>query len=298
MTPADADRKRTAAFWDASHERGDPADSFLQHPLLQLYVSLRAFGDARPHMQALFDAVAQYTAPGARLLSVGCGAAIKEQALCQALPDRHVVGIDLAADTVARAARGAAAAGIENLSLEVGDFNALDLAADSYDAILGLGALHHIRELESFWQQCRRALRPGGHVIGQEYIGPSQFQWTAAQVEHGNRALAELVPPALRGDCDVVERIAVDDLIAVDPSEAVRSAEILPTATAAGFGIDEYRGGGGGLLQPLLHTRLPAFDPLDFAHNEVLFALCEREQSLADGDVLGDTYAMFVLAAN
>lgn len=285
--------ERAARFWDAQHAAG-AADSFLEHPLIQLAMSLRAFGSGRPHLDVAIDEIAARTRPGARILSVGCGPAAKERAICRALPDRTIVGIDLAAATLAAAARAAQDEGIANLELARADFNALALEPRSFDMVLGLGAIHHVENLEGLWAQCRRALRPGGCVLAQEYVGPSRFQWTAAQIEHGDRALRTIVPPQLQVHHRTVQPIAVAALVAVDPSEAIRSAEIVSTCRAAGFVLESYRGGGGGLLQPVLMHQTHAFDPRDWDHNYVLFALLAEEDRLLRDGVVGDAYAMFV----
>jgi SAM-dependent methyltransferase len=287
-------RERTARHWEQSHAADSPADVFLEHPLIQLYISLRAFGSTRPHLAVVIDEIRQRTAHGARILSIGCGGAHKELALCRALPDRTIVGIDIAAQALARAQATAQAAGLTNLHTEVGDFNALALAPASFDMVLGLGALHHVEQLEALWEQCRRALRPGGCLVAQEYVGPARFQWSDAVLAHANRALEQLVPPRHRVHDRAVQRVDLARLVAADPSEAVRSDEILPTCRAAGWTILEYRGGGCGLLQPLLTDRIHAFDPLDWDANLVLFELFAEEQRLLEAGEVGDTYAMLI----
>ena len=288
--------QRAARYWDASHAAGSAADSFLDHPLIHAYISMRALGSTRSHMQAAIDEVERRTAPGARILSVGCGAALKERAICEALPDRTVIGIDIAQETLARTLEQAQAQGIHNLELAHGDFNNLEVEHDSFDMVLGLGAFHHIENLEGFWQACRRALRPGGCVLAQEYVGPSRFQWSDAQIEHGNHTLRTLVPEHHQVHHREVRRIRIEKLIAIDPSEAVRSAEIVATCEASGLRIEDYRGGGCGLLQPVLMDQMHTFDPRNWEHNHVLFTLFREDDRLIRQGLLGDSYAMFVAA--
>ncbi|MEM7198931.1 MAG: class I SAM-dependent methyltransferase [Planctomycetota bacterium] len=290
MKPAD---ERTARFWEASHAADCAADAFLEHPVIQAYLSLRAYGSTRAHLDVAIDELRQRTAPGARILSVGCGAANKERVICRALPDRQMFGVDVARQTLARTAEECRAEGIDNLTLDYGDFNALDLEPASFDAILGLGAIHHVENLESFWTQCRSALRPAGFVLAQEYVGPSRFQWTDAQIAHGNRVLADLVPRALQVHHTEVQRVVLAEIIAADPSEAVRSEELLSTCTAAGLRLDAHHGAGCGLLLPVLWDQVHAFDPHDWDHNHVLFQLFAAEAQLIDDGVVGDCYAMF-----
>lgn len=281
-------------YWDSSHASDAAADELLEHPIVQGYVSLRAFGSTRGHMAVAIEEIERRTSPGARMLSVGCGGAGKERAICRALPDRTLLGMDIATETLARMRSEIAEHGPANLELAYGDFNALDLEPNSYDVILGLGAIHHVNALEQFWQQCRRALRPGGVIIAQEYVGPSRFQWTDTQLERANEALREIVPPDQQGDEPVVVRVSADEVAAIDPSEAVRSDEILATCRDSGLEITDYRGAGCGLIQPVLMDRVQRFDPRNWQHNHVLFELFAREDRLIREGAVGDHYAMFV----
>lgn len=294
MSEARDNAERTAQFWDQAHADGGGADSLLEHAVVQGYVSLRAFGSTMGHLDAAIGEIRARTQPGARILSVGCGSAAKERVIAAALPDRTMIGVDIATETLARAREQAAAEGLTNLELSHGDFNALDLEADSVDMILGLGAIHHIDKLEEFWVQCRRALRPGGCMLAQEYVGPSRFQWSDAQIEHGNRALRETVPVEHQVHHREVVRVPVEKVVAIDPSEAVRSGEIVATCRDSELTIQDYHGCGCSLLQPVLMKQAHTFDPQNWEHNHVLFTLFRDEARLIEEGVLGDNYAMFV----
>jgi SAM-dependent methyltransferase len=293
--PTDAVR-RAADFWNERHRtpEAEAHDNFLSHPLIQAYISLRAFGSLVGHLDVVAAEVASRTPRGGRVLSVGCGRAPKEIALAKKLPDRDFVGVDIAGDIVAAARELVGREGLTNLSLEIGDFNALGFESGSFDAVLGLGAIHHVENLEGFWESCSRFLRPGGVVLAQEYVGASRFQWTDAQIEHGSRVLRTLVPEVHRRHHSSVTRPAVEVLVALDPSEAVRSAEILPSCRAAGFHIDGYASAGCALLQPVLMYQVASFDPADWEHNLVLARLFAEEARLMQAGALGDDFAMFV----
>jgi SAM-dependent methyltransferase len=288
-----ADPERDARVVQRWNEAAGCPDTFLDHPLIQGYASLRAFGDLRSFTGAAITRIAARTRPGARLLSIGCGQAIKERQLAAALPDRTFVAIDIADRALALAREAAAAEGLRNLRIEHGDFNALALEPRAFDMVLGLGAIHHVENLEGFWEQCRRTLRPGGEVLAQEYVGPSRFQWTDLQIELGNEALARHVPAAHKVHHDRVKRIALEAVIAIDPSEAVRSSEIVPTCRAAGFEV-ALSGAGCGLLQPMLMHQMHTFDPRDWDHNRILFTLFAVEDCAMRERGLTDAYAMFL----
>ncbi|MCC6672033.1 MAG: class I SAM-dependent methyltransferase [Planctomycetes bacterium] len=288
--------ERAAAFWAGRHALPDAGahDNFLSHPLLQAYVSLRAFGNLTGHLDAVIGEIRDRTRPGARVFSPGCGNAAKEVAMARALPDRHFVACDITPSVLDAARAEAERQGVRNLTLEFGDFNRLELAPASFDIVTGLGSIHHVEALEGFWSQVRRALRPGGVVLAQEYVGASRFQWPDAQIEAASRALRDLVPERHKPHHREVHRIPVGFMLAHDPSEAVRSAEILSTCRAAGFAIDGYASAGGGLLQPVLMHQIDTYEPRNWEHNLVLATLFHEEDRLMRAGVLGDDFAMFV----
>ncbi len=288
--------KRAAEFWNKRHldPEGEAHDNFLVHPLVQTYISLRGFGEAVGHLEVVIHELQRRTQAGSRILSVGCGLAQKERLLAERLPDCHFIGVDIADDIVEQARALASDGGQANLDLKVGDFNQLDLEPASFDIILGLGAIHHVEALELFWAACRRALAPGGVLLAQEYVGANRLQWTDAQIEEGTRVLSDLVPELHKPHHETIQRIPVEMMLRGDPSEAVRSNEILPTCKASGFEIDGYASGGCGLLQPVLMHQIATYDPRNWRHNRILSELFEEEDRLMQAGVLEDDFAMFV----
>lgn len=273
---------------------GGDGGNYLSHPLVATYTSLRALGSVVSHMDVVIAEIRTKTPPGARILSPGCGAGRKELAIARALPDRHVIAGDVAKEALAMGREAAAKEGLRNIEFVFQNFNDLHLDARSLDAVTGLGAFHHIENLEGFWAECRRALRPGGVIMGQEYIGPDRFQWTDTQVAEGNRVLREIVPEVHKVHHREILRTPIAQMLALDPSEAVRSTAMLPTLAAAGFELAGYASGGGALLQPVLMDQVHTFDPTNWAHNLVLAKLFAEEDRLMKQGVLGDDFCMFV----
>lgn len=288
--------RKAAAYWDDRHRDvgADAQDNFLRHPLVQAYMSLRAFGQIVSHLDVVVAELRNRTRPGDRILSVGCGGALKERTLARQLPDREFVGFDISAETIQRAGEELRRDGIRNLTLQVADFNQLELDRRAYRAVLGLGAIHHVEALESFWKACADGLTTDGAVLAQEYVGPDRFQWTDAQIREGDRVLRDLVPDRHRTHHNHIERVPVEVMMQIDPSEAVRSSELLPTCRDAGFTIEGYAGAGCALLQPVLMYQIDTFDPEDWEHNHTLALLFREEDRLMRQGVLGDDFAGFV----
>ncbi len=294
--PPDDASRRVVDFWTRQHGREDLGthDNFLSHPLVQGYLSLRAVGGLISLMDALANQIRDRTRPGARLFSPGCGRADKELHLAATFPDREFVATDITPEILALARAEAERRGVRNVRFEEGDFNRLALEPRSFDVVLGLGSIHHVEALEHFWAEVRRALRPGGLVVAQEFIGPNRFQWNEAQVREGTRVLRELVPDEHKVHHREVRPVDLALLVADDPSEAVRSQDILPTLRAAGFAIPGYAGAGCALLQPVLMHQIQTFDPKDWEHNHRLMTIFREEDRLMKAGVLGDDFAMFV----
>lgn len=287
---------QTARFWNERHKdpAGEAHDNFLSHPMIQTYISLRAFGTMVSQMDTLALEIERRTDPGDRIVSVGCGRADKERFFAARLPDREFVAVDLANEIVEIARTANREAGVTNLEVRVGNFNDLDLEPDTYALALGLGAIHHVEQLETFWDRVGACLKPGGVVVAQEFIGANRLQWTEAQLEHCARALRDIVPPRHKPHHDVVVRPSLETMLATDPSEAIRSAEILPTCRDAGWRIDGYCSGGGALLQPILMYQISTYDHRDWGHNLVLSQLFAEEDRLMREGVLTDDFAMWI----
>ena len=126
-------------------------------------------------------------------------------------------------------------------------------------------------------------------------VGPSRFQWTSQQLTFINELLS-ILPENLRRDLSVeglstkteVGSITVDQMIAVDPSEAVRSEEIIPLLKRH-FRILERIDYGGTLLHMLLQDIVGNFDPSREEHTALLKLLYTVEKALiAHGIITSD----------
>ena len=90
-------------------------------------------------------------------------------------------GRGLLPEAIAEARRGAEEAGLaRRLEYRVEDINAIRLPARRYDIVFFHGSLHHIRNVEHVLEQVRRALKPGGLLFLDEYMGPARSEWTDA----------------------------------------------------------------------------------------------------------------------
>ena len=232
-------------------------------------------------------------------LSLGCGGGAHERKAMEVGLCRRVEGVDISPEAVEAAQERARKMGLKGITYRVADLNTLELPSSSYDLVLSAQSLHHVQALEHLLDQVRQALRPGAWLVLNEYVGPSRFQWTEEQLAIVNRLLREL-PVEMRrfgGPGGPVRREIPrpnpDDLAAEDPSEAVRSAEILPLV-AARFEVVAQRDFGGTILNPLLERIVPNFDPDEEKDVAILRLLAAFEEVLLGGGLVSSDFAVVV----
>jgi SAM-dependent methyltransferase len=190
--------------------------------------------------------------PFTAVLSLGCGEGALERDLLSKRLCTSILGVDISTAALKMAEAKAKEAGLTGVEYCVeyrqGDLNTLDLPAASFDAAFFHQSLHHVEDLDSCLSAVVSALRPGGLVYFDEYVGPSRAEWSAAQIKEASKLFAGLpvtVKRSRRLELPVDWR---------DPTEAVRSSEILG-AVSRRFEILQRRDYGGNFLS-VIHPHL------------------------------------------
>lgn len=229
--------------------------------------------------------------PLGRCASLGCGSGGLERDLVRRGMVADIEGYDPSEAAVAEARRSAADLGHGNIRYRTADLAGLVLPEAQFDAVFTHSSLQAVEALESVIATVRRALKPGGLFHLNEFVGPSRFQWTDAQVRLINGFLETLPDRLLEtpaGRKPPVERPTVERMLALHPTQAVRSSEIREVL-ARHFDILEERPFGGTLLHMGLGDIAQNFDaenPDDVAHLERFFDL--EDQALTDGALASD----------
>jgi SAM-dependent methyltransferase len=232
-----------------------------------------------------------------RSLVLGCGTGWLERGMAIRGRHRSIVACDFAPETIDRARAEAERLGFHNI-----EYRILDLERDSlggpYDAIFANDVLHHITDLEGVYARIHDALVPGGKLLFNEYVGPNRFQYSDDRMDLVNRYF-RLIPDELRRDSLTHrvtwrrERCDAAQLIREDPTEAVRSEDVLRLARVALRTEREYVYGGG-LLNPLLYGIVANFREDVPRHGRLLQALCDAEARLTETGVLESDFAVYV----
>jgi 2-polyprenyl-3-methyl-5-hydroxy-6-metoxy-1,4-benzoquinol methylase len=173
--------------------------------------------------------------PGLRALSPGCGTGVWEIDWARLGVFKNITGIDISSEQIERASQLAKDAGLDHvLSYQAADARqVLREEEGQVDVVLVLQALHHFRRVEETTELIARALRPGGLLIFDDYVGPSKYQWAKAQMRSANALLAEL--PAERrvqNDGRIKHRVLRPSRLSMrldDPAEAAESAALMPS---------------------------------------------------------------------
>ncbi len=231
-----------------------------------------------------------------RGMELGCGSGTKSLDLALAGIIQEVEGIDASADRIAEAERfrlGMKKPG----AFRVGDANRLALERGSYDLVFSVHSFHHFLALEQIMAEVHEALAPGGLFVLEEFVGPTQFQWTDVQMEL-TRSLLSLLPERLRrfrwgATKDTEGRPTVAEVVAASPFESIRSSEILPLFRER-FRVVECRPLGGTIQHLLYNGIVHNFVPGDEEADRAIDSVGSVEDTLIDGGWLPSDFMLLV----
>jgi 2-polyprenyl-3-methyl-5-hydroxy-6-metoxy-1,4-benzoquinol methylase len=248
-----------AAYWSEMATKPAEKCSWTDSPAVMRHVNRMISGD--PDVGWLEYACRKYLMKNgrgvARGLSIGCGGGALERHARQAGACETIDAIDIAPGAIEEARKMATLAGVTGINYAVANLDGLELAANTYSVAFASSSIHHVINLEQLFANVAKCLEPGGLFIMLEYVGASQFQFSEKAVQIINDILA-LLPLACRqrfsnpGEYVAkFDRTTIEYMNEMDPSEAIRSADILPLL-AKTFTIIEKKDFGGTLLHMLL----------------------------------------------
>lgn len=167
---------------------------------------------------------------------------------------------------------------------------------NKFDVVYAWGTVHHIENLEHFFNQIDNAMSDRGLFFMREYVGAKYFQFPQSQIDLIN-ALIQIIPSRylklLSGDIkNDIKRIDAEDLKKIDPTESVRSDEIIPILKKY-MKIIQHSKTGGTILNPLLSGIVGNFEK-DPKGQMLLETLISIEKELISTSLIDSDYVYII----
>jgi len=234
--------------------------------------------------------------PAELALELGCGKGDGLASVWRAGAARRLVGVDLDETRFAAAQARLQDAG-GNVRFRAEDINHIRLPASTYDLIYALQSFHHFENLEYLFGEIHQALTPGGFCVLDEYVGPARFQWTDTQLRL-TRQLLGLLPRHLRMYRNGIEkreegRSSVQQVMAVCPSEAIRSDEIVPLFHRT-FEVVHHNDLGGAIQHLLYSGIIHNFPDGDDATDHLIDCIDGLERTFMEHGIVPSDFVLLI----
>lgn len=292
---SDAHAEAVARHW--SGVKADTVRSFWQSPIVRGELNRRITGD--PEVDSIEYFRRRYCGkPFARALSLGSGQGHHERALIKAGVCEHIIGVDVSPERVEQANAAIPRDVRGRLEFVCANLETWE-PEGQFDLIVAKAVLHHLEGLERWAEIAASRLQPGGLVYVDEFVGARRFQWSKRQMVVINRLLACL-PPEMRLDLtrddgalkERVGRPSIERFVENDPSEAIRSDEVL-SVLSRHLDLVELRPYGGGVYHQLFSRIMGNFEEAP----EAVRLIMEIDAILTEYGVLESDYAWAVYRA-
>jgi SAM-dependent methyltransferase len=227
-----------------------------------------------------------------RGLSIGCNEGGPEAIFFQSGIFNNIEIMDIAEGLLDKQRKIAKEKGLDGIHYIHQDCNKLTLEEKVYHFIWSVGTIHHIEHLEVLFEQINKALKDNGVFVIREYVGQNRLQFTDEQLSIVNEILSAL-PEKFKKNSDgaikyLMSPPKVEDLLKQDPSESVRSQDILPLIKEK-FEVITLAYTGGTILYPLLEGIASNFEKDEDAET-VLRLLILFERILIEKKILPSDY--------
>lgn len=302
----DKDKIQTSSeFWDDNiriHETTKDIIHWTDSPLVEeICLKKLRIGDKRiPATQWITWVKEKYAKhPFNYGLSLGCGDGTLERHSISYGICKKIDAYDNSEKSIKVAKQYCANAKLEQyIHYEQKDINEIVLEKEKYDLVLIGSAAHHFDNLENIFEQINYSLKIDGLLIINEFIGPSQFQWKKTQLKIINDLL-NLLPRHLKIDKITkeiksnIDKPLIESMNSLDPSEAIRSSEIVPILNNY-FQIIERIDYGGTILHLLLQGIVGNFDASKEDDISILKLLAYFEDLLISEKILSSDFTIIV----
>ena len=268
--------------------------------LMHSYYNFLVSGDRKKHYLEYFK---EKYLDGKRwdIASLGCGDGHLERELVKMeYPYSSIHGFDINPNLVNFANSEVVRLGINAL-----EYNEMDLNEPSfsrkYDLIIFFHSLHHVEDLENCLDRASKALSSNGLILLVDFVGPTKFQWTNEQIKYSQDMLdilsakLKINQNSINGGLKTsISRPSIKDVENADPSEAVRSGDILGCLERK-FTILEYKPMGGTLLNLLFSDIAANFDEKDPDIVSLILSFQKFEETLIEKAIISSDFVFAVL---
>ena len=266
---------------------------WLDHPSIHAHYGTRCLVEDQPWRKWVQRHLG---GPAERSMELGCGSGSLSTQLYAMGSTREVEGVDISPERVAQAEIRRNELGAPG-GFRVEDANRVVLEPGRYDLIVSSHSFHHFLDLERVMVQVLEALTPRGLFILEEYVGPTQFQWSEAQMAHTKDLLATIPERyrKLKWDAWKTEEGRPDpmDVVAGSPFESIRSAEIGPLFDYY-FDVVHRRLAGGTIQHLLYNGIMHNFRPDDPEAEALARRIWEAEDALIDSGRLPSDFQILI----
>lgn len=228
-------------------------------------------------------------AKGLKLLSLGSGSCGHELELAKYPQFEEIVCIDMAENRLKEAEVTANKENLSNLKFICTDLKNYDFPIEYYDIVLFNSSLHHFENVDELLEKrIKPCLKPKGHLIINEFVGPTRLQFPKEQIAAINQAIKLIDHPyRKRYKTNRLKNkyygSGIIRMIIADPSECIDSESIIP-AIHKHFDIVKERAYGGNILMSTLKDIAHHFMELDARKKEILLDLFKFEDAYLESN--------------
>lgn len=170
------------------------------------------------------------------------------------------------------------------------DVNQVIFKEDHFDLIVNVAALHHVQFINRLCRILCHTLKPEGHFVNFDYVGPHRNQYSLLNwllINLANRSLS----PAVRKSPLIKPHLPT--MLYADPTEAIHSELIFKTMSNY-FDIVERHPTGGGIAYPILTHNQKIKDVPAQVANQQISKLLRIDKKLSHLKIVPPFFSYFV----